>query len=82
MHLRLHTRFQNSAGQRVRIALNLKGVDWDYVRAAAPDSESFRALNPQGLMPALEVDGHTVCQSLAIIELLEERQACFQKTLS
>ena len=52
--LRLHTRAQNSAGQRVRIVLNLKGVPYEYVAIPSLSSEAYRALNPQGLMPALE----------------------------
>ena len=70
---RLHTRARNSAGERVRIALNLKGIGYEYV--AIPDlrSADYLALNPQGLMPALEVDGRVLTQSLAIIEYLEER---------
>jgi maleylpyruvate isomerase len=72
MQLRLHTRFQNSAGERVRIALNLKGIAYDYVVAPPVQSEAYRAINPQGLLPTLEIDGVMVAQSMAIIELLEE----------
>lgn len=72
MKLRLHTRAQNSAGERVRIALNLKGLAYEYVPVMAPNEAAYRQLNPQGLMPVLEVDGHGVTQSLAIIEFLEE----------
>jgi maleylacetoacetate isomerase len=72
MKLRLHTRAQNSAGQRVRIVLNLKGIAYEYVPIPSLSSEAYRAINPQGLMPALEIDGRFVTQSMAIIELLEE----------
>ncbi len=72
MKLRLHTRAQNSAGQRVRIVLNLKGVPYEYVAIPSLSSGAYRALNPQGLMPALEIDGRIVAQSMAIIELIEE----------
>ena len=72
MHLRLHTRYQNSAGQRVRIVLNLKRVAYEYVPIVTPRDASYQRLNPQGLMPALEIDGRVVAQSMAIIELLEE----------
>lgn len=72
MKVRLHTRYQNSAGQRVRIVLNLKRVPYEYVAIPSLASEAYRRLNPQGLMPALEVDGRVVAQSTAIIELLEE----------
>lgn len=72
MQLRLHTRYQNSAGERVRIVLNLKGVAYDYVAIPSVSSADYRRINPQGLMPALEIDGQFVAQSMAIIELLEE----------
>ncbi|WP_246672246.1 MULTISPECIES: maleylacetoacetate isomerase [unclassified Mesorhizobium] len=72
MKLRLHTRYQNSAGQRVRIVLNLKRLPYEYVAIPSLSSEAYRKLNPQGLMPALEVDRRVVAQSMAIIELLEE----------
>lgn len=72
MRLRLHTRYQNSAGQRIRIVLNLKGLDYDYVPIPSPSSPDCRSLNPQALMPALEIDGRVVAQSMAIAELLEK----------
>ena len=72
MKLRLHTRHLNSAGQRVRIVLNLKGVPYEYAAIQSPSSKEYRSINPQGLMPALEIDGRFVAQSMAIIELLEE----------
>jgi len=72
MKLRLHTRFQNSAGQRVRIVLNLKGVNYEYAAISSLTDDSYQTLNPQGLMPTLEVDGRLVTQSMAIMELLEE----------
>lgn len=72
MTYRLHSRYQNSAGQRVRIVLNLKGIPYEYVPVAAASSPEYRAINPQGLMPALEIDGQIVAQSMAIITLLEE----------
>ncbi len=73
MTLRLHTRYQNSAGQRVRIVLNLKGLAYEYAAIRSLSSQAYRDLNPQGLMPLLEVDGRFIAQSMAIIELLEER---------
>jgi maleylacetoacetate isomerase len=72
--LRLYSYHRNSAGERVRIALNLKGIDFAYVSAPAL-GDRFRAINPQGLMPALEVDGRTIAQSSAILEYLEETYA-------
>lgn len=72
MHLRLHSRYQNSAGQRVRIVLNLKGIAYEYVPVSTPRDPAYLALNPQALLPALEVDGKFVAQSTAIVELVEE----------
>jgi maleylacetoacetate isomerase len=72
MKLRLHTRYQNSAGQRVRIVLNLKRLPYEYVAIPSLSSGDYRRINPQGLMPTLEVDGRMVAQSMAIIELLDE----------
>jgi maleylacetoacetate isomerase len=72
MELRLHTRYQNSAGQRVRIVLNLKRLPYEYVAITSLSADAYRKLNPQRLMPALEIDGRVVAQSMAIIELLEE----------
>ena len=77
MTLRLHNFFRNSAGHRVRIALALKGLDYDYVSvnigpAGEQKSAAYLKLNPQGLVPALEHDGVVITQSTAIIEYLEE----------
>ncbi len=72
MTLRLHTKFQNSAGQRVRIVLNLKGIAYEYAAIPSLTEPAYRAINPQGLMPTLEIDGRFVSQSMAIMELLEE----------
>lgn len=72
----LHGYWRSSAAYRVRIALNLKGLGFSQanhdLRTGAQQSESFRALNPQGLVPALELDGEAFTQSGAIIELLDE----------
>jgi maleylacetoacetate isomerase len=67
----LYTYHRNSAGERVRIALNLKGVAYDYVSAVAL-GDRYALVNPQGLMPALEIDGRGIAQSGAILEWLEE----------
>lgn len=72
MTLKLYSRYRNSAGQRVRIALNLKGVDYEYVAVEEMRSDAYRKINPQGLLPALDIGGRIVGQSTAIIEWLEE----------
>lgn len=72
---RLFDYFRSSAAYRVRIALNLKGVEWEGVpidlRAGAQSSPEYRERNPQGLVPLLEIDGLALAQSLAIIDYLE-----------
>ena len=71
----LHDYYRSSAAYRVRIALGLKGVDYDHriVNLAAGDQKSpaFRAQNPQGLIPCLEIDGLFLTQSLAICDYLD-----------
>jgi len=73
----LYEYWRSSAAYRVRIALNLKGIDYESrqvdLRADAQKSGDYRALNPQGLVPMLEIDGHRVTQSLAIIVYLDMR---------
>lgn len=71
--MRLYSLHLNSAGWRVRIALHLKGLAFDYVPVTELGEARYREINPQGLLPALEVDGAVVGQSTAILELLEER---------
>jgi maleylacetoacetate isomerase len=67
--------FRSSASYRVRIALNLKGIAYEAVPVnlleGAQRSDEYRARNPQGLVPMLEVDGLGLTQSLAIIDYLE-----------
>jgi maleylacetoacetate isomerase len=75
----LYDYFRSSAAYRVRIALNLKKVDYEIrqvdLRAGDQRSEEYRALNPQGLVPMLEIDGHRLTQSVAIINYLDLRYA-------
>ncbi len=52
--------------------MNLKGLVYEYVPIPALADKAYRALNPQQLMPAMEVNGHVLTQSLAILEYLEE----------
>lgn len=72
MELRLYSMSRNSAGWRVRIALALKGIDYSYISTRSLPAGEYKRLNPQGLMPALEVDGRLVAQSAAILELVED----------
>jgi maleylacetoacetate isomerase len=75
----LHDYVRSSAAYRVRIALNLKGVDYDSRQVNLLDGDqkgdAYRAVNPQGLVPALEIDGHLLTQSLAIMDYLDARFA-------
>ena len=71
MDLTLYSYHRNSAGQRVRIALNLKGVDYRYLSVAEISWDTYRKINPQGLLPALKVGERIVAQSTAILEYLE-----------
>jgi maleylacetoacetate isomerase len=72
---RLFDYFRSSASYRVRIALNLKGIDYDAEPVSLLDGAQkgpgFRAVNPQGLVPALDIDGRRLTQSLAIVDYLE-----------
>jgi maleylacetoacetate isomerase len=75
--MKLYGFSRSSAAFRVRIALNLKGLDYDnafiHLRRRDQEQPAFLAVNPQGLVPALETDdGHTLIQSQAIIEYLDE----------
>jgi maleylacetoacetate isomerase len=73
---RLHGYFRSSAAFRVRIALNLKGVPHEtnsrHLGKNEQRAADYLALNPQGLVPTLEIDGRVLVQSLAMIEYLEE----------
>jgi maleylacetoacetate isomerase len=67
---------RSSAAYRVRIALNIKGVDYESrpinLIEGEQKSDDYRALNPEGLVPMLEIDGHRLTQSLAIIVYLDQ----------
>ncbi len=77
MAFKLHNYFRSSTSTRLRIALNLKGLEYEYIGYALlrheHKSADFLARNPAGLVPVLELDGGThLAQSLAIIEYLDE----------
>ncbi|NUH65103.1 maleylacetoacetate isomerase [Sulfitobacter sp. S0837] len=72
----LYDYWRSSASYRVRIALGLAGLGWQTVSvdllAGEHKAAAHLARNPQGLVPALEIDGHLLTQSLAIVEYLDE----------
>ncbi|PCG15387.1 MULTISPECIES: maleylacetoacetate isomerase [Sphingomonas] len=75
--MRLHGYFRSTASYRVRIALNLKGLAYEQafvqLREGEQRAPAFLARNPQGLVPALELDdGAVLTQSLAICEYLDD----------
>jgi maleylacetoacetate isomerase len=71
----LYDYWRSSAAYRVRIALNLKGIAYRSVaidlRNGDQSGTDYTALNPQGLIPALAIDGQLLTQSLAIIDYLD-----------
>jgi maleylpyruvate isomerase len=73
----LHGYFRSSASYRVRIALNLKGIAYSnvfhHLRRGEHRAPDFLALNPQGLLPALETPDGVLTQSLAICDYLDAR---------
>ncbi|AVA25926.1 maleylacetoacetate isomerase [Rhizobium sp. NXC24] len=72
----LYDYWRSSASYRVRIALNMLGIDYKTVSINLLEGEQrsadYLALNPQGFVPTLVIDGRTLTQSLAIIEYLAE----------
>lgn len=77
--MKLYTYFRSSAAYRVRIALNLKGIDYDsefihlVKEGGMQHQELYRKVNPAGLVPSLETDEGCLSNTLAIIEYLDER---------
>lgn len=76
--LRLYSYWRSSAAYRVRIALNLKGLDYQLVPVhllrdgGEQHAPAYRVVNPQGLVPALQHGQRLIRQSMAIIEYLDE----------
>ncbi|KAL7753399.1 hypothetical protein RI367_001174 [Sorochytrium milnesiophthora] len=72
----LYTYWRSSCSWRVRIALNLKNIQYEpsYVNLVKSEqtSDAYKAVNPSQSIPALKIDGHTLTQSMAILEYLEE----------
>ena len=75
--MKLYNYFRSSAAYRVRLALSLKGLDYEYVPVhlikGEQRGEPYRTLNAQQLVPTLADDRGTFTQSLAIIEYIDER---------
>lgn len=76
--MKLYDYFRSSASYRVRIALNLKEIHYDKCpvhlihHGGEQHHPEYLAINPQGLVPTLDENGHILTQSLAIIEYLDE----------
>ncbi|MGB5877700.1 MAG: glutathione S-transferase N-terminal domain-containing protein, partial [Psychrobacter nivimaris] len=72
----LYGYFRSSTSYRTRIAMNLKGLDYDDITINLAQDEqlksAFKAINPQGLVPVLQADDLLLYQSPAILEWLEE----------
>jgi len=75
--LRLHAYYRSSTSYRLRIALNLKHLDYEVVpvdlRKDEQRGDAYRAINPFGGVPALELNGRFYAQSMAMLEWLDER---------
>ena len=68
----LYSNYLNFAGERVRIALALKGIDYAYVSVRDIGWDAYQEINPQRLLPALKLGDEMIPQSTAILEYLEE----------
>ena len=75
--MKLHSFFRSSASFRVRIALEIKSLPYDYAPVHLAKGEhkklAYSALAADALVPLLEVDGLKLSQSMAIIEYLDEK---------
>lgn len=78
MTTRLYSYYRSSCSWRVRLALALKGVEYEYVAVnlihagGEQHDAAYREKNPMAQVPTLEIDGHRLTQSVAIVEYLEE----------
>ncbi len=74
----LYSYWRSSASWRVRIALNVKGIEYEYrpihlvEEGGRQHSPEYMALNPAALLPTLLIDGHHLAESLAIVRYLEQ----------
>jgi maleylacetoacetate isomerase len=77
MHAILYDYYRSSAAYRVRIALNIKGIEYECrpvnLLESEQRSDEYRAINPQGFVPMLEIDGIRLTQSMAIIGYLDQK---------
>ena len=75
--MKLYGYYRSSASYRLRIILNVKGLDWEYrtvnLLEGEQKAENFRAMNPLGLVPVLDTGEAVLAQSPAIAEFLEEQ---------
>jgi maleylpyruvate isomerase len=75
--MKLYNYFRSGTSHRLRIALNLKGLDYEYAVVNLLKDEhfqdDFRKMNPQGFVPTLDIGGTILTQSPAMIEWLEEK---------
>ena len=74
--MKLYSYFRSTAAYRVRIAMNLKAVEYEQIPVnlltGEQQSEDYKAINPEGLVPCLETEQGRLTQSLAMLEWLEE----------
>ncbi len=74
--IKLWNYYRSGTSHRVRIALNLKGIEWEYVPLnllkRQHKTDEYMAINPQGLAPAMQIGEQIITQSPAILEYLEE----------